>query len=249
MIDKIKQLCNYSTLAKNITGNVCQIMYIDTESTINESYNLKVKMSNRDLAIDILLNNKEESEWDNREISYSDVEYPEIISPKVYSLSISGSNFTGYDDLYTNLIDFLETNTQNKKPNILDLKIVDDHSLTTSENFDKKIRKILSRIISAGSMVAVEGRIGPGNSVIVGKNNWKYIHEIIDRYGNTGIINSFNGISVIFDENISPDKLIICRSNKIDQPGLILIDDSVNSRYFFKETTNWDKQYCWFNIT
>ena len=48
-------------------------MYMDMISEDDEEYMRELKQQNRDLAIDILLDEKDESEWDNRHILKSDV--------------------------------------------------------------------------------------------------------------------------------------------------------------------------------
>jgi hypothetical protein len=53
---------------------------------------------------------------------------------------------------------------------------------------------------------------------------------------------------VIYDNNIDKDKVIVCRSGNINEPGLLLANDSVNNKFYFKETTFWNRQYSWFNI-
>ena len=89
------------------------------------------------------------------------------------------------------------------------------------------------------SIISMEGRIGPATSIIYGKKSLPYINHAL---------NQFNGIQTYFSELIDDDKIIVCRGNNQDQPGLILIDNSKTGSYFFNHTQNCHKQYCWFNI-
>ena len=59
---------------------------------------------------------------------------------------------------------------------------------------------------------------------------------------------SNTGLQHFVDYTIDPDKVIVCRTSKPDQPGIICILDEGNGRYFLKETTNWERQYCSFTV-
>ena len=60
--------------------------------------------------------------------------------------------------------------------------------------------------------------------------------------------NNGNNLTTYFSDLIDDDKIIVCRANNIDQQGLLLIDNSQKGQYFFNQTPNWHKQYCWFKI-
>ena len=86
----------------------------------------------------------------------------------------------------------------------------------------------------SSNIIAMEGRIGPGTSVICGHNVYQYLQDDIAN------------LKIILDMTIDPDKVIICRSSNQDQSGLILIKDEKNKNFFFGQTVRWDRQYCWF---
>jgi major membrane immunogen (membrane-anchored lipoprotein) len=89
----------------------------------------------------------------------------------------------------------------------------------------------------SSNIISMDGRIGPGTSVICGQNAYKYIND-----------DWMNGMKAILDITINPDKIIVCRSSRQDQSGLILVKDEKNKNFYFGQTPRWDKQYCWFLI-
>jgi hypothetical protein len=90
----------------------------------------------------------------------------------------------------------------------------------------------------------MDGRIGPATSLIYGKKSFPYINYARNQFES----NNINGIQTYFSDLIDDDKIIVCRGSNIDQPGLLLIDNSTTGNYFFDKTPNWNKQYCWFKI-
>ena len=94
------------------------------------------------------------------------------------------------------------------------------------------------------NIIDIEGRIGAGTSIIYGKKLHPYIHYATNQFGS----NNINGLETYFSDLIDDDKIIVCRANNIDQPGLLFIDNSTTGNYFFNQTPNWYKQYCWFKI-
>lgn len=150
-------------------------------------------------------------------------------------LNLTSKKFETYQKLKDEVIHFLNQNTKLPKSiaygpmSSLDVKITGD--------FDQDFRRIITKIQMCSSIISMEGRIGPATSIIFGKKSLPYINQ-----------NQFNGIQTYFSELIDDDKIIVCRGNNQDQPGLILIDNSKTGSYFFNHTQNWHKQYCWFNI-
>ena len=82
------------------------------------------------------------------------------------------------------------------------------------------IRKVQSTIISASSMIAVNGRIGPANNLLISKENYiKYdIQNVLK-------------INVFFTDI---KDIIVYRRNDIQNPGLMLFHN--NEKYLFKTT-------------
>jgi hypothetical protein len=239
MKEKLKNICNYSD--KQINGNLTQLMYVDMFSSEDEEYQRMIKTQNRELAVDAILDDKVEELNIFRENQVTDVsnQYNSsqmgIISPKIMQINMTASKFQTYQKLWNEVVDFLNKNTQNPK-NLqhrnqgLDIKLQVD--------YDTDYRKIISRALMCSNLIAMDGRIGPAKSVIFGKKLLPYLKD-----GDT-----LANLTYYYSDLLDDDKVIICRPNNIDQPGLLLIDNSQGGHYFFNQTPNWHKQYCWFRI-
>ena len=57
-----------------------------------------------------------------------------------------------------------------------------------------------------------------------------------------------NNRKLIFEKNISPNKIIVTRGGRVDNSGIICINNTTDVTYFLKETPNWEKQYVWFTV-
>jgi hypothetical protein len=246
MKEKLQDICNYSE--KQINGNLTQLMYIDMLSSEDEEYQRMIKQQNRELVVDAILDDKVEELNIFRENQVTDVSSKYnpattmgIISPKVMQISMTAKKFETYQKLWNEIVDFLNKNTQNPK-NIKQRSQNLDYKLTGDYETDHK--KIISKILMCSSIIAMDGRIGPAKSILYGKNLIPYINYAINQFGS----NNINGLVAHQSDLVDDDKVIVCRSNNSDQSGLLLIDDQQNGQYFFNQTTNWNKQYCWFRI-
>ena len=260
--DKLKTITSFREEMDKQALPQAQIMYMDMISEDDEEYMRELKQQNRDLAIDILLDEKEESEWDNRHIlkpddedvssQYNPSKYPSVIAPKIMSMNVKSKNFTGYENLYSEVIDLLEKQTQNGKTlyNVpsshLTFTPSNDVNKTDEENEEINSRKIITKIMMASNIIATHGRIGPGKSVLVGTNIISKYPSLINNVDENGLV---GGMLFIVEPGIDPDKIIVCRGSNADQPGIILITYPKDNRYFLKETNfSWHRQYCWFSI-
>lgn len=246
----LKSICNYSDKQMSLPN--AQLMYVDMISSDDEEYQRKIKQQNRELVVDAILDDKVEelnifrenqivdlSSQYNSTVSHSGMP---VISPRIMQLNLTAKKFETYEKLWNELVDFLNQNTQNQKSKAngpissLDVKLTGD--------FDQDFRRIITKIQMCSSIIAMEGRIGPATSLICGKKSFPYINHATNQFGS----NNINGIQTHFSDLIDDDKIIVCRGNNIDQPGLLLIDNSTTGNYFFDKTPNWYKQYCWFRI-
>ena len=262
--DKLKTLTSFREELDKTSLPKAQIMYIDMISEDDEEYMRELKKQNRDLAIDILLDEKEESEWSNRHILTverdEDVsslynnpsKYSGFIAPKVMSMNVQSKQFTGYENLYSEVIDLLEKQTQNGKTlyNVpsshLTFTPSNDVNKTDEENEEINSRKIITKIMMSSNIIATHGKIGPGKSVLVGTNILSKYPSLMDNIDENGMM---NGMLFIVEPGIDPDKIIVCRGSNDDQPGIILITYPNDGRFFLKETDfYWHRQYCWFSI-
>jgi len=252
--DKLEKIVHFKEEVNKQSYPVVSLTYIEMVSDYDENKMRAMKAHNRDLAIDILLDEKDESEWDNRNILPNTLEeqlspfgggYINTISPKIMSMNVSGSKFTDYDSLYVDVINYINNLTKSPKTfshgtSSLDYTITNDPNKTDSENIEINTRRVITKILSASNLISSEGRIGPGTAVLVGQN--------VDSKVDLSIIGS-SGIKLIVEPLIDPDKVIVCRGDRPDSSGIILMTFPNDSRYFLKETSNsWDKQYCWFTV-
>ena len=239
MKEDLKKICNYSD--KQMSHPTAQLMYVDTFSPEDEEYQRMVKRQNRELVVDAILDDKveelnifKENQVTDVSQQYNPTTQMGIISPKIIKINLTAQKFESYEKLWNEVIDFLNQNTQGPKNlklrnQSLDYKLINE--------YETDYRKIISKILMSSNIIAMDGRIGPGTSVIYGKNLLPYMSRFKD-----------NGLTTYYSKLIDDDKVIVCRGCNIDQPGLLLIDNSQGGHYFFNQTPNWQKQYCWFKI-
>lgn len=245
---EITYLCNFSE--KQHSGNNAQISYLDyvEENTLEDQ--LKAKSQNRELAIDIMTGEKEESAWNKR------VDLPKIdestiptMGLKIFSMSIQATHFTSYEDLHTDLINYMENFTQgqpvlNNGMSSFDLTLTNDTSKTDKENYEYNQRRIISKLVSCGNYIATTNRRGPGTTLIVHP-------ETISKYfyGDKQLVNVAN-YTLIESKVISKDKFIILRAdiNGGSEDGLFVIKSIDEDQYFMKETPSLKNRIMWFHI-
>ena len=239
MKEDLKKICNYSD--KQMSHPTAQLMYVDAFSSEDEEYKRMVKRQNRELVVDAILDDKveelnlfKENQVTDVSQQYNPTTQMGIISPKIIKINLTAQKFESYEKLWNEVIDFLNQNTQGPKNlklrnQSLDYKLINE--------YETDYRKIISKILMSSNIIAMDGRIGPGTSVIYGKNLLPYMSRFKD-----------NGLTTYYSKLIDDDKVIVCRGCNIDQPGLLFIDNSTTGNYFFNQTPNWHKQYCWFKI-
>ncbi len=226
-------------------GPNVQLMYMDMIVEDNETKR-EVKRKKRNLAIDIVLDEVDEENGDyTSETILTSEEGLMTISPKIMTLNANTNPFVDDESLYNNVITFLENNTKQKHhyPISLDYMAMNDPHSTLEENNALNFRRIVTKIAHASNFIATEGRIGPATSVIVGRNNWHWFNE--DRIESNMMLGN---ISIVFEEKISPNKIIVARGGRIDQSGIMCVKSLTDNTYCLKETPHWEKQYVWFTI-
>ena len=240
----LKNICNYSDKQMSLPN--AQLMYVDMISSEDEEYQRIIKQKNRELSIDALLDNKVDELNIFRENQVVDVSQQYntssqmgIISPKIMQINMTAQRFESYEKNWNEVVDFLNKNTQSPKSKANGPYTSLD--VTLQGDFDVDYRRIISKIMMSSNIIAMDGRIGSGTSVIYGKNLLQYMSQF-DKDNNG------NSLVTYFSDLIDDDKVIVCRGNNIDQPGLLFIDNSTTGNYFFNQTPNWYKQYCWFKI-
>ena len=246
--NEIKYLCNF--YEKQHSGPVATISYMDfiEEDTLQEQ--LKAKSQNRELVIDIMTGEKEESSWDNRvDLPIIDSNYVQTIGPKIFSMTVQGKSFTSYEDLHTDILKYIESFTQGQPVlkngmSSFDLTITNDPDKSSMENFEYNQRRIMSKLVSCGSYIAMSTRRGPGTTLIVHP-------ETISKYfyGDKHLINSAN-YTLIESNIISKDKFIVLRADISggNEDGLFVIKSLDEDQYFMKETPSLKNRIMWFYV-
>ena len=222
-------------------GPNVQLMYMDMIVEDDETRR-EVKRKKRNLTIDTVLDEVDENGDYTSETISSEEGSMATISPKIMTLNTNTNPFVDDESLYNNVITFLESNTKQKHhyPISLDYVAMNDPHSTLEENNAINFRRIITKIAHASNFIAAEGRMGPGTAVIVGRNNWHWFDSQSDLMLGT--------ISIILDENISPNKIIVARGGRMDQSGIICVKSIPDNTYCLKETPYWEKQYVWFTV-
>ena len=222
-------------------GPNVQLMYMDMIVEDDETRR-EVKRKKRNLTIDTVLDEVDENGDYTSETISSEEGFVATISPKIMTLNTNTNPFVDDESLYNNVITFLESNTKQKHhyPISLDYVAMNDPHSTLEENNAINFRRIITKIAHASNFIAAEGRMGPGTTVIVGRNNWHWFDSQSDLMLGT--------ISIILDENISPNKIIVARGGRMDQSGIICVKSIPDNTYCLKETPYWEKQYVWFTV-
>jgi hypothetical protein len=246
----LKNICNYSD--KQMTSPKAQLMYVDMISSDDEEYQRKVKQQNRELVVDAILDDKVEELNIFRENSlnsvtdvsskYNSSSTMGVISPKIMQINMTAKKFQTYQKLWNEVVDFLNKNTQNQKSKANGP--FSSLDVTLQGDFQTDFGKIITKIQMCSNIISMDGRIGSAKSILYGKKLIPYINNAINQFGS----NNINGLIAHYSDLVDDDKVIVCRSNNIDQPGLLLVDNSTTGNYFFEKTPNWHKQYCWFKI-
>ena len=242
-LSDLKNICNYSQ--KKVVGSQTTLMYLDMFSSEDEEYQRMIKQQNRELVVDAILDDKVEELNIFRENSIggvTDSSYTMVITPKTMQINMTAKKFETYQKLCDEVVDFLNKNTQNTKSK--SNGPFSSLDVTLQGDFQTDFRKIMTKIQMCTSIIAMDGRVGSGASLLYGKNLIPYINYTINQFGS----NNINGLIAHYSDLVDEDKVIVCRGNEINQPGLLLIDDQENGQYFFNQTPNWHKQYCWFKI-
>jgi hypothetical protein len=251
MTTNIEKICNYSEDTKNPYQPSISISYIDMITEDEDAQLRELKRENRELAIDIILDEKDESEWENRNNLPNTgfgSGYTSTISPKIFTVNTRAQKFTSFKDLEYEVFNKLEILTKNvptsiaKLPgNTLNITIPTDND---SEAFR---RRVLTKITMCSNFIAMESAKGIANTVIVGINTIQYIQgyeQVIDN--NTSIL---GGMNLIVTPYIDPDKIIVMRTENTTGVGLNVILKTNDSMYYMVETPqSWEKTMKWFWI-
>jgi hypothetical protein len=247
MITNLNKICNYSEDTKNPHQPSISISYIDIITEDEDAQLRELKRENRELAIDIILDEKDEIEWENRNNLPNtgfDSGYISIISPKIFTVNTRAQKFTSFKDLEYEVFSKLESLTKNVPTSIAKLPgNTLNLTIPTDNDFETFKRKVLTKITMCSNFVAMESRKGIANTVIVGTNAIQYIQE----YELMGSI--LGGMNLIVSHYIDPDKVIVMRTENTSGLGLNVILKPNDLIYYMVETPqSWEKTMKWFWI-
>lgn len=237
--DKLKAICNYSH-RDMATPRTQMISYIEFDTYDAQ----KKKQAKRNLLINELLDIEEECNYSDSEISL-DSEYYDVIAPKVMQTNVQGNRHTsvdyGKDLLLNDVITKLVTDTATPDPMLPMLKLGTDDTMTHFENMQTMARRIITRIMHANNKIAVEGRIGTGNAILLSpKTEFDLQNVDIDQYM-TGF-----PMTRVVDQRIPDGRIIVCRGGNPTDAGLIAMTTQTYS--YMYATEKYLLQYAWFEI-
>lgn len=245
----IEKICNYTEDTKTPYQTSISLSYIDMITENEEEKLRELKRENRELVIDILLNEKDESEWENRTnlLNTGFGSYP-TISTKLFTINTRAHKFTSFKDLEQEVFNKLESLTKNVPTSIAKL-VGNTLNLTIPTDNDSEAfrRRVLTKITMCSNFIAMESTKGIANTVIVGRNVIQYVQsyeQIIDN--NTSIL---GGMNLIVSHYIDPDKVIVMRTENTPGLGLNVILKPNDLVYYMVETPqSWEKTIKWFWI-
>ena len=251
----LQSICNYTEVSSIKNP---QFSYIEMEESNSDDYKRRIQSINRGLAIDALLDNKEE-EYKNRENyleeDFDSEGYVSTVTPKIKTISLNNPiKYNSLDSIFDYTLNQLESLTSNSMTGKnIDLTLSTDPSLSDYDNFQANTRRVLTRIMLVNNMITQTSRIGPASSIILGEDVFKIISQSSNfsyQVSGTGPINgTIAGLSVIFSEKLTKNKVILIRTNSNSDNGLNVINDTQNGEFYIKETPNWQKMIHWFSIT
>ena len=251
----LEKICNYSENSKASLPNGI-IYYLEFVESDTEEYKNLVKSKRRDLTIDAILEDKID-EWTDSETWGIDLDqegYTRSISPQIKSLTVKSQRFIDNQTLYYDIVKKLEllTSQPMTNPQNINVTIKNDPNLTSYDNDQSNFRKIISKIMMLNSMVAMDSRIGPANSMLVGLDVYMYLlrsNTFTIQNNGTTVTGNISGIDIIPSHLINPKKVILMRNATKSEIGLNVINNINDSTYFMAETPgSWEKCIKWFEI-
>lgn len=259
MLSNIKLICNYK---ENNNPSLPQgvIYYMDNISSNDEWVINEHKRRNRQSVINTVLNEKQEKYDDLDWIPQSD-SGETVTSPRVMSQSVVAKKFISEELLYDDIISVLDNITSNpmKKcqihPQDMNIKLLYDKSLTSSENMDANSRRIITKMTYLSNVLSMKSRLGKASIFIIGDELLNILST--SSYTNLslkdGIVGNINGVNVIHSSKIGRNKVIATVTENEATTGLNVINNVNNGdyqqTYFIKETPTFENRIVWFEIS
>jgi len=252
----LEKVCNYSENSKSSLPNGI-IYYLEFVESDTEEYKNLVKSKRRDLTIDAILEDKVDEWNDSSETWEKDLDqegYTRSISPQMKSIAVRSQKIVDNQSLYYDIVKKLEllTSQPMTNPQNINVTIKNDPNLTSYDNDQSNFRRIVSKIMMLNSMVAMDSRIGPANSMLVGLDVYMYLlksNTFTIQNNGTTVTGNISGFDIIPSHLINPKKAILMRNSNKPGIGLNVINNINDSTYFMAETPgSWEKCIKWFEI-
>lgn len=268
----LERICNYEDNPKATLPSM-NLNYIDFTTEDEEGFKLELKKHNRGLAIDAILDDKIDEYIENKDkILKEDFQKPAdfnnipigsignitsnttnntypTISAKAMSMSLKCNKLKDLDTLYNDVIMYLD-NITNYSMNYPQTSQPLNIKLDTNKTFEDEERKLISRILCCSNLIAINGRIGPGNTVLIGDDLVKYFMSgsIIVNSNINGVLGTISGLNVIHTHLINPKKAIVLRGSNKPANGLNVITNVNNGLYYMDKTNGWENTMAWFEL-
>lgn len=222
----------------NTQNNMPMIMHMYVGYDSN--FDTEIKISNRNSIIDYLVEEKEHIEFEDSyslKKSFGDEYDVNLIGPKVFSKSISlTSSPYNESSLFDDCIReysrrFNHKIDHNKSDHRYKLTLNNtDKILSFAENNETQFRKLINNIIRHSNIIAMEGRVGPANLILMEESLFSRVYN---KFGGTSIFNTNSstfgnshalaGMTLIPTDLLPPNRTIIVRKpTSKEQEGLIL---------------------------
>jgi hypothetical protein len=215
-MDRIKDISNF----KEFDYSEEEVSFSYIKYTIKTKSD--IKRENRDSTIDAL-------SYKNREIIEDD-----IVITKLYTEKLKTLNYNDIDDVYDNLISYIDTISDNinyiKSFSNIDLSKINELDYFKEISF--KISMINNHTLSSSRGAS------PNTTILVGNNVYNFLLSLS--------IQTINNIK-IRKCNIDPDKIIFSRNSSQMGTGLNFLIDTKNKKYAYN-SIDIDTCFNWFKL-
>jgi len=116
-----------------------------------------------------------------------------------------------------------------------------EHKTVKDIKSDIELRQLISRMISCGSYINGNGRIGPAQFILVPYHYYRKLSSLMT--------NDYIGGMNIIPTELLTNTMIFGRKNSADQPGIFLFLDEKRNKYKLKELGTAKHQYHILKVT
>ena len=239
----LELICNYCEIVTK-GEPIFQVTYKEFIKDTDE-IKRRVIMERREKVIDVILDNRvEELEKFKKDNIMDDFAIPSIFQRSV-TKNLNAKKFISYDDLWDEVTKRLE--------HLTTIKQQSSHISKADLEYDGIFRRIINRCLMLSNIIDINSYRGPATSIIVGKDIIPYM--IISSYmsspsssSNRNILGKVGELNVIASNNISPNKVIVIKTENKLTTGLLVVKSSNHDQYFIDELGNWQDKIEWFEV-